>query len=155
MGCCVALQNYFMFDATKSQLTRFQNAFLHARVASQESGLAEGKAMALRVQLEQRTGDAVTDRAGLPGDTAALDLDHHVETALRTGHPERDPKVRFIDGIAEVLLERPAIDHDLTLARQEPNAGDGRLAAAGSGVERGDRHRHQAPGQASRSGAWA
>ena len=112
-------------------------AFLHPRIAGQEAGLAERQAMPLGVELEEGPGDAVADRAGLAGDAAALDLDHHVEAALGPGDPERHADVGLVDRVPEVLLERTAVDHDLALARQEPDAGDGRLAATGAGVERG------------------
>src|SRR4029077_599740 len=96
--------------------------------------------------------DPVADRAGLTGDAAAFDLDHHVEAALGARDAERHPDIGLVDGVPEVLIEGTAVDDDLTLTRQEPNAGDGRLATTGAGVESGDRHEWWAPGQASGSG---
>ena len=58
-------------------------------------------------------------------------------------------------GVAEVLFEAPAVDDDLALARQEPDAGDRGLAAAGSGVEGWTDHVDLAPRQANGSGRWA
>src|SRR5436190_10351955 len=130
-------------------------ALLHPWITGEEAGLAQRQAVALGVELEQGAGDAVPDRAGLAGDAAALDLDHHVEAALRSGHPERQADVGLVDRVPEMLLEGAAIDHDLALTRQQPDAGDGRLAAAGAGIEGGDRHRQRAPRQASGSGRWA
>jgi len=116
-------------------------AFLHPWIAGEQSSLAERKSMALRVELEKCSGDPVADRAGLPGDAAALDLDHDVEATLRASDPERQSDIRLVDGVAEVLLERAAVHHDLALSGQEPDAGDGRLASTGAGVESWDRHR--------------
>src|SRR3954447_11253730 len=116
-------------------------AFLHPRVAREEACLAKRESVGFRIELEKRTGDPVADRTGLPGDPATLDLDHHVEAALGAGHPERHPHLGLVDRVAEVLFERSAVDHDLTLTRQEPDAGDSRLATTGAGVESGDRHR--------------
>src|SRR4051794_26404551 len=116
-------------------------ALLHPRIARQQAGLAEWQSVGFGIQLQQSPGDAVADRTGLSGDPPALDLDHHVEAALGPGHPERHPHLRLVDRVAEVLLERSAVDHDLALTRQQPDAGDGRLATTGAGVESGDRHR--------------
>ena len=83
----------------------------------------------------------MADRAGLAGDAATLDLDHRVEMALGAGDPERHPDVGVVDGVAEVLLERPTVHDDLALAGQEADAGDRRLAAPGPGEEGGSGHR--------------
>src|SRR5947207_12984829 len=58
-------------------------ALLHPRVAGQEAGLPKWHAVRVGVELEQRAGNTVTDRAGLTGHSATLDLDHRVEAALR------------------------------------------------------------------------
>src|SRR5690349_16605567 len=101
--------------------------------------------MTLGIELEQGPGDAVADRARLAGHPTTLDLDHHVEAALGAGHAERQSDVRLVDRVAEVLLEGPAVDDDLALTREQPDAGDGRLATTGAGVEGGDGHRRCAP----------
>src|SRR5262249_42385131 len=98
-------------------------------------------------------GDTVADRAGLTGHAAALDLDHRVEMALGAGDAERHLHVRLVHGVAEVLFEAPTVHDDLALARQQPDARDRRLAAAGPGEEGRCGHR-DAP-QASGSGRWA
>src|SRR4051812_3899349 len=116
-------------------------AFLHSGIASQQTRLTQRKPVRLGIQLQQSPRNAVTDGTGLSGDASPFDLDHDVEAALGPGHPERHPHLRLVDRVAEVLLERSAVDHDLTLTRQQPDAGDGRLATAGAGVESGDRHR--------------
>ena len=71
------------------------------------------------------------------------------------GDAERHPHVRLVDGVAEVLLEAPPVHDDLALARQQPDARDRRLAAAGPGVEGWADHAFSAPRQASGSGRWA
>src|SRR4051795_4943028 len=116
-------------------------AFLHSGIASQQTRLTQRKPVRLRIQLQQSPRNAVTDGTGFSGDASPLDLDHDVEAALPPGHPERHPHLRLVDRVAEVLLERSAVDHDLALTRQQPDAGDSRLATAGAGVESGDRHR--------------
>ena len=73
--------------------------------------------MALRVELEERSSNAVAYRASLTGDAAALDFDLGVEGALRPGDAERQPHIGFVDGIAEMLLEGSIVDDDLTRAR--------------------------------------
>src|SRR5688572_1556385 len=98
-------------------------ALLHPRIAGQEPRLAKRQAVAVGIDLEQRAGNAVPDGAGLTGHAAALDLDHHVEPTLGPGHPERHADLGLVDRIAEVLLERATVDHDLTLARQQPDTG--------------------------------
>src|SRR5436190_23884726 len=110
-------------------------ALLHPRIAGEEAALPKCEAV-LRVQLEQRPGDPVADRAGLAGDPAAFDLDHRVEAALGAGHAERHAHVGLVDRCPEMLDERPAVHHDLALTGQEANPGDRGLAATGAGVER-------------------
>src|SRR5258706_15409735 len=106
----------------------------------------------VRVELEERSSDPVADRAGLTGDPAALDLDHRVVAAVRVGDLERQSDVVLIDGGAEMLEERSAVDDDLALADEQPDPGDRRLATASPGIERGGGHESsvrrgaQAPG---------
>src|SRR5438094_4790349 len=63
-------------------------ALLHARIAGQEPGLAERPPEVLRVDGQERAGDAVPDRTGLSVVAATLDLDHRVVAALGTRHAE-------------------------------------------------------------------
>src|SRR5258706_1927991 len=114
-------------------------AFLHPRVAGQQAGAAEDRAME-GVELQQRPGDPVADRAGLAGEAAALDLDHRVEATLGPRHPEGHADVRLVDRRTEMLQQGAAIHDDLAVARQEPDARDGRLATTGSGQEGGGGH---------------
>jgi hypothetical protein len=125
-----------------------------SRVTRQKSGLAERQAVAVRIELEQRAGDAVADRAGLAGHAAALDLDHRVEATLGPGDAEGHPDIGLIDRVPEMLHERAPVDDDLALTGQEPDAGDGGLAPARSRVEGRGGHRWLLR-QASGSGRWA
>src|SRR5205823_3291317 len=121
----------------------------------QEAGLAERQPVRLGIDEEERPGDSVADRAGLAGDPTALDLDHRVVATLGTGHPEGHPDLGLVDGIAEMLIEGAAVHDDLTLAGQEPDTGDRRLATAGPGEEGRRCHEYVAPRQASGSGRCA
>src|SRR4029078_9629031 len=115
-------------------------SFLHPGIAGQQPRLPKRQPVPLWIELEQCASDPVADGAGLTGDAAALELDHHLEAALGAGHAERHPDIGFVDGVPEVLIEGTTVDHDLTLTRQEPDAGDGRLATTGAQGERGERH---------------
>src|SRR5258706_5988090 len=110
-------------------------AFLHARIAGQQPGLAQLNPVGLRVELEQRPGDAVADRAGLAGHAAALDLDHRVVAAIGIRDPEWQADLGLVDGRTEMLDHRATVDHDLALAGQEPDPGHCRLATPRAGVE--------------------
>ena len=85
----------------------------------------------LLVDLQQRAGDAVSDRADLTGHTATLDFDHRVEAARRVGHGERRGRAIDSAGEPEVLIERLAVDHDGPLTRHEAHPRDRRLAPTG------------------------
>src|SRR5215471_19774165 len=68
---------------TRALLTVLLTLF-GAGVTREQSGLLELLAQ-LGVEFEQRARDAVTHRAGLAGDAAAVDIDHHVEFVDRVG----------------------------------------------------------------------
>src|SRR5690606_11617587 len=53
-----------------------------ARVATEEAGLLEGRAVVLLVDLVQRAGDAEAHGPGLAGRAAAVEAHDHVEAAL-------------------------------------------------------------------------
>src|SRR6266542_2431841 len=111
-------------------------ALLHPRVARQEAGLAKWQPVGLGVHLQERPSDAVADGPRLAGHAAAFHLDHRVVAALGAGHAERHPDLDLVHGIAEVLVERPAVDDDLAFAGQQPDASDRRLATARPREER-------------------
>ena len=83
------------------------------------------------VDLEQRPGDAVRDRADLAGHAAALDLDHRVEALGGVGDGER--RGGLLDGAraAEVVVELLAVHDDGPLTRDESDASDRGLPATG------------------------
>src|SRR5690606_40839376 len=58
------------------------------RVARQQAALAQ-RAPQLRIEAEQRAGDAQADRAGLPALAAALDVHLDVEATLQLRHDQR------------------------------------------------------------------
>src|SRR5258707_7715676 len=87
-------------------------AFLHPRVTGEEAGLTQREAM-VRVELEERPGDAVPDRSGLTRDPAALDLDHRVEAAVGIRDLERQANVVLVNGCPEVLEQRSPVHDDL------------------------------------------
>src|SRR5207247_1423393 len=75
----------------------------------------------------QRAGDAVADGTSLPARTAAVDGDHDVE--LVDGLRERE---RLLDDhlqhvVAEVLVQRPLIDGDLSASLTKVHARGGGL----------------------------
>jgi len=125
-------------------------ALLHSRVAAEEAGLPERKTVALRIDLEEGAGDTMTDGAGLARHAAALDLDLGVVCALGAGDSERHANVGLVDGIAEMRVEAPIVDDDLTRTGHESDTSHRGLAATGPVVE--GRGGHHAPRQASGSG---
>ena len=56
--------------------------------------------------LDQRTGDAVADRAGLAARAAAVDADAEVVRALDSGDAERRHHLCAVRHAREVVLER-------------------------------------------------
>src|SRR5947209_6611404 len=60
-------------------------ALLFPWVAGQEAGPLQRRAVRLAVGVHQGAGQAVADRACLPGHAAADHLDHHVPAARRLG----------------------------------------------------------------------
>ena len=63
-------------------------SFLHTRVSREEACLLEKRAVRI-VSEEERTGYAVTDRACLTGDAAALYVGNDVVLAYGVGNAER------------------------------------------------------------------
>src|SRR5690606_25951424 len=102
-----------------------------AGVAGHEAGLAQ-----LRLQrvviLDQRTGDAPTDRTGLAGGAAAGNGDVDVELVGRLGQLERLAHDHARGLAAEELVDRALVDGDLAIALAQVDAGGGGLAAAGA-----------------------
>src|SRR5688572_6613100 len=91
-------------------------------VPGHETGVAHRLAQRL-VVLEQRTRDAVTDRAGLAGRAAAGDRDLEVEARQRVGELERLANQHARGLATEVVLDRLAVDRDRALAGLHEDAG--------------------------------
>ena len=83
--------------------------FFHTRVTGEEPGLLENGAE-LRVELEERSGQAVADCASLSGNAAAGDGADDVELALRLGECEglADDQLEGIE--AEVIIDRATVE---------------------------------------------
>src|SRR6201999_1069510 len=108
-------------------------ALLDTRVARQEAAALE-LGTKVRIGLEQRAGDAVAQRAGLGGDTAAVHRGDDVHARLVADRLERLAD-RALQRLArEERLERLAVDDVLAGAGLERDARDGRLALARGAV---------------------
>ena len=86
-----------------------------ARIARHESGGPQGLAQSF-VVLEQRARDAVSDRARLAGDAAALDQHVDVEARRHLHELERLSHDHDAGLAAEEFVERAAVYRDLALA---------------------------------------
>src|SRR5262249_23133454 len=104
-------------------------SLLHPRVAREHPRPLQ-LGPELRVELEQGPRDTVTPRARLTRQSAASDVHLHVELGRRArelewlchDEPEGLP--------GKVVLERPSVDRDPTLAGPEEHARHGRLPAS-------------------------
>src|SRR5215213_6359131 len=101
-----------------------------ARIAGQEAFLLE-RAAKVRLVVGQRLGEAVTDRAGLAGETATVNVDGDVVLAFALSDLERLRQDHAEHGAGEVHLDRAAIDDDLAGAGLDPDAGNRVLTLAG------------------------
>src|SRR5579875_2143229 len=113
-------------------------ALLHARVAREEPAALE-LAAEVRVGLQQRARDPVTEGAGLRGDATAVHPGDDVHPLLVADGLERladDPLQR---GTREELIERLAVDRVAAGARLEDHPRHRGLALAGGGVARAGR----------------
>ena len=106
-------------------------SFLHTRVSREETGLLEKRAVGV-VGEEKRTGNAVTDRAGLTGDAAAFDVGDDVIFANSVGNAERLVDNELEGFQAEIIVDVTAVDGDLAGTGIQTNAGDGALSSAGT-----------------------
>src|SRR4051794_36805153 len=108
-------------------------AFLGPGVAREEASALE-LATQVGVGLEQRARDAVTQRAGLRGDAAAVHAGDDVHAVLVADGLQRLADRALQGGAREVGVERLAVDRVRPVARLEDHAGDRALALAGGGV---------------------
>src|SRR5690606_24854341 len=113
-------------------------AFDLARIARHIAGVAQRLAQCF-VVLDQRTGQAMANRAGLAGDAAALDRDVDVEITVQAHGLERLAHDHTRRLAAEELVERTLVDADVAAALAQEHAG-GRGLAAARAVVRRNRH---------------
>src|SRR5690606_5681208 len=102
-----------------------------AGIAGHQPGLAQLGLQGL-VVLDQRTGDAQANRAGLAGGATALDRDLDVELVGRLGQLQRLAHDHARGLAAEEVLDRAIVDGDVAAALAQENARGGRLATAGA-----------------------
>src|SRR5690554_1046487 len=101
-----------------------------AAVAGQEATLLEDRAQA-RLEVVQRLRNAVTDGAGLTGQTTTGNGDVDVVLVEAVGSDDRLLDDELQNRTGEILGEFATVDGHRTLARLDPDAGDGVLALAG------------------------
>src|SRR6516165_2916541 len=116
------------------------------RVAGEEAGLLQRRPV-LRVDERERPRQPESQRAGLARDAAAADARDHVELALGADQHERLADDLLVHLVREVRVKRPAVDRPLAGARDDADAGDGLLAAAGAGGMAGDHRTARDPGR--------
>src|SRR3954452_20580461 len=104
-------------------------AFLLSGVASQEP-LGFELRSEVGVELDERPGYAQPHGAGLAGDAAAADRDHHVVVALAFEHGQRPTRDHPMDTRREVVVDRTPVDRERTVARHQPDTSDSALAAS-------------------------
>src|ERR687896_1615758 len=109
---------------------------LDARVAGEEPGALQRRTV-VDVDGLQGARDAETQSTRLAGDAAAAHAGDDVELALGAQHHERLVHDLLVHLVGEVLLERTAVDLPLAGARDDADARDGLLAAAGAGGRTG------------------
>src|SRR6266849_361044 len=102
----------------------------HARVAGEEAALLE-RAAQVRLEIHQRLGQAVADRAGLARQTAAGDGAGDVVLPAAVGRDQRLLDQHAQHRPREIDLDVPGIDDDLAGARPDPNSRHRVLALAG------------------------
>src|SRR5262249_15602770 len=104
-----------------------------ASVSGQEALALERHAQ-VRIDLDERAGDAVPDGAGLSARPAAVDADAEVVLTFEPGDAERGEHHRAVRQAREVLLDRLAVEPGLSVAGPQDHACDRRLSLSGSKV---------------------
>src|SRR4029453_1092615 len=93
----------------------------------------------LGVEIDQRPGDPQAERPRLAVDAPAGDRRDRVGVLVAPDRTERGLRDHPVDARREVVLERPAVDLELALPRDESHACHGLLATTGREL-RGCRH---------------
>src|SRR6266513_4628148 len=104
-----------------------------ARSAGHEAGLGECR-LQLSVVIHQRAGDAVPNRAGLTGFTAAANVDHDVECRLVVSQLKGLPHHHAAGLTSKELVDGFFVDHELSRALLDEHTGDRALSTPGSVV---------------------
>jgi hypothetical protein len=105
-------------------------AFHGARVTRQEPSDLQDAAQ-FRLVILQGPADAMANSAGLTGQSATGDGAEHVKLVVAIGYQERLGQQHAQDRACEILDDLLAVDDDLALARLDPDARGGFLAATG------------------------
>src|SRR5205085_2813336 len=119
-------------------------AFDDARVAREEACTLQRHAQ-LRIELHERTGDSVPDRARLAARAAAVHANPDVVAALELGDLQRSERRLPVHRPREVLLDRPSVEPGRAVAPAEDDACNRRLPLARSLVLRDLRLRQLSP----------
>src|SRR5690625_427607 len=106
-------------------------AFHDACVTRQEAALLQ-RAAEVRIDFEQRPGNAELDGVRLAARAAASDGDEGVITPCGVGGFQWFERLHAGENSPEVLLEIFAVDRDAAVAGAQEHAGYGSLAAAGT-----------------------
>src|SRR5437773_711560 len=115
------------------RLARFVQARLLAlddtSVARQEAGPLERDPQ-LRIGLDERARDAVTDRACLSARAAAVNADADVEGPLHSCRLQLRQRRRAVRGARKVILDRAPVEPCVPVAGTQDHSCDGRLPLA-------------------------
>ena len=98
-------------------------SLLHTRVSGKETSGLQSRSV-LCICLKQCAGDAVTDRAGLAGHSAALNIDQYVELISVLSQHERLADDGLQGLKSEIIVDISLIDRDLTGSRYKVNTGN-------------------------------
>src|SRR6476661_3190854 len=101
-----------------------------ASVAAQVTGLLQGGAVVLGVDLVQRTGDAEAQGTGLAGDAATVDAGNDVVGAVKIEDLEGLVDVLLVQLVREVVRQLATVDGPLAGAGHDANACNSFLATA-------------------------
>src|SRR5207247_10608362 len=106
-------------------------ALLLPSVASQHAFSLE-RGAGVRIDLEERPGDAMAKRPGLAADPTPVEAGDHVELLLLADRRAPLGHDHAVGAGGEVLLQGPAVELELPRPGHHPNPGPGLLAPARS-----------------------
>ena len=108
-------------------------ALLHTRIAGEEASLLN-RGTQLLVGLDQRAGDAVTDRGGLTVYAASIHLTKNIETTGGLGQGQGLTYGHLQRLYAKVVINIALVDSYIAFAGHQTHAGNGLLAPANGTV---------------------